>query len=311
MHTRRLFRAIIVLLGILPGCAPPSPYSARASLKNLSPKDFFSDPRLIRLAEAVDKGDADAIDAAVREGADVNARGKDGYALLFWAMARNSVTGFESLVNNGADLTAEYRNPVQVPDIRLRDFIIRIAVEAKNSDFLAAALRQGFDPNFILDKERNSTLLFIAGAAHSERSMQLLLEAGADLEHQDLMGYTALGDAMLRRDFKTMWFLMRYGANPMTGSSSGADIPSQLKKYGSRGVRPDHQEYYEKVVDLLVDHGLITRQDIIKADKPKHAHESSSLPDINVIEHSPDSKAGQVILDIERTEREADRRDSR
>jgi hypothetical protein len=116
---------------------------------------------------------------------------------------------------------------------------------------------------------------------------------------------------MLRCDFKTMWFLMQRGADPTTGSSRNADIPSQLKTYGSRGVRPDQRQYFEKVVADLEARGLITRQDIIEADKPKHARGSPSQPTATVIEHSPDSEAGQAILRLDQFEREANHRDGR
>jgi len=54
------------------------------------------------------------------------------------------------------------------------------------------------------------------------------------------------------------------------------------------------------VVDELVGRRLLTRQDIVEADKPKTRNAG-----VTVIEHSPDSEAGQAILKLDQLEREA------
>jgi hypothetical protein len=80
----------------------------------------------------------------------------------------------------------------------------------------------------------------------------------------------------------------------------GHDFVWGLKQYGSRGVRPDHRESFEAIVDELVRRGLLTRQDIVEADKPKTPNSG-----ITVIEHAPKSEAGQAILELDQLEREA------
>ena len=60
----------------------------------------------------------------------------------------------------------------------------------------------------------------------------------------------------------------------------------------------------EKIVAELVRRGLLTRQDIVEADKPKQSV-LDGPPGITVIEHSPDSEAGQAIRQLDQAEREA------
>ena len=91
----------------------------------------------------------------------------------------------------------------------------------------------------------------------------------------------------------------------------GHDFTWGLKEYGSRGVRPDNLESFEAIVAELVKRGLLTRQDIVEADKPKHSPLGGTPPGITVIEHSPDSEAGRAILEMDRSEREANERDRR
>jgi len=73
-----------------------------------------------------------------------------------------------------------------------------------------------------------------------------------------------------------------------------------LKEWGSRGVWPEQRESFEAVVAELIRRGLLTRQDIIEADKPKTPNAG-----ITVIEHAADSEAGHAISELDRREREA------
>ena len=299
-------RAMVLLLSvaIVCGCRPMAVPLEGCSMKQVLPGDFYTDPLQVRLAAAVDAGDVGAVESAVRDGADVHAWGKDGYSILYWAMARKNVAGFEALLKNGADVTGDYRDPAVVKENRLREFIVRLTLEIADPGFLKAALRQGLDPNHVLDKDSNESLLFLAGGQHNEPALQLLLDSGADIEQQNHLGYTALGEAMLRRDFKTMWFLMERGADPTVKNAFGHDLSWQLKEYGSRGVRPDHRESFEAIVDELIQRGLLTRQDIVDANKPKTPNAG-----VTVIEHGADSEAGRALSELDRREREANARE--
>jgi hypothetical protein len=86
-----------------------------------------------------------------------------------------------------------------------------------------------------------------------------------------------------------------------------------LKQYGTAGVWTGHEKSFEAIVEELVKRGLLTRQDIIEADKPKPVPPEfeGSPPGITVIEHVPDSEAGQAIRELDRLEREANKRDRR
>ena len=300
-----------MLLQAANGCNPLATRSNASKVKTMTPEQFFTEPLQVRLAVAVDRGDSGAVDAAVRDGADVNARGKDGFSILYWAMARNAAAGFEALVKNGADVTAECRDPAVVTDVREQDFIIRLALSADNPEFLRAVLRHGFDPDYILNEESKETLLFLAVYRHSEPAMQFLLDAGASIDHRNCAGYTAMGSAMQVRDYQAVWFLLQGGADPLVRSDGGRDLPALFKEYGSRGVRPDQRESFEKVVDELVKRGLLTHQDIIEADKPKPSVLGDGPPGVTVIEHAPDSEAGRAIRELDEAERDANRRDGR
>lgn len=301
----------IALLPAAHGCTPLETRSIASKVKKMSPEQFFSDPLHLRLARAVDQGDITAVDSAVKDGADVNARGKDGFSILYWAMARNAAAGFEALVQNGANVMTQYRDPALLADVNKLGYIIRLALTADNPEFLRAILKHGFDPNYILYEESGETLLFLAVEEHVEPAMEILLDAGAAIDLHNNAGFTAMESAVMMCDYRSAWFLLQRGADPLIRTDGGTSLPALFKTYGSRGVRPDQRESFEKVVDELVKLGLLTHQDIVEADKPKKTVLDDGPPDVTVIEHALDSEAGQAILDLDRAEREANRRDGR
>jgi len=305
-HQKPLLTAMaaVLFMAALCGCSPAGPQFIAAQVKRMTPAEFYGDPLQVRLAVAVDQDDIAAVDAAVRDGANVNAWGRDGFSLLYWAMARDRTAGFEALVKNGADLTAEYRDPVQVSDSRLRDWIIRLALTADNPEFLRIAMRHGFDPNYMWSDKYQETLLFLAASDHAKPAMEILLEAGADMNHQDHLGNTPLMDAVMRCDYATVWFFLHRGADPMIKNQFGGDLAAMLKEYGSRGVGPDSSKSFEQIVAELVSRGLLTRQDIVEADKPK----TSGKPGVEIIYHEPGSEVGQAIRAMDRAKQEATRR---
>ena len=90
----------------------------------------------------------------------------------------------------------------------------------------------------------------------------------------------------------------------MIKNQFGGDLAAMLKEYGSRGVGPDNSKNFEEVVSELVRRGLLTRQDIVEADKPK----TSGKPGVEIIYHEPGSEVGQAIRAMDRAEQEATRR---
>lgn len=287
----------------LAGCRPLARWFEQQPA-NMTPEDFMSDRLLRRLAEAVDRGDAAAIDAAVQAGADVNAYGKEGYRILYWAMARGQVEGFQHLLRHGAMLDNDYRDSSYLRGPSYNQAVLEKMIANEDQRFLNAALRNGLDPNYAPNKVEKRSLLFLAIWNHSHPAIETLLDAGADINWRDYSGYTPLVKAMMIRDYSEVRLLLNRGADPVIKDNHGHDLIWALKRFGPRGVRPDQRESFEKVVNELVRRGLITWDDIKEAVKPK-----TPEPGITVIEHAPDSEAGRSIRELDSREREANARD--
>jgi hypothetical protein len=274
----------------------------------ISAEEFSAVPLVRRLAVAVDRGDRQAIAAAVAAGADVNAFGLGGFRLLDWAMARNNAIGFESLLQLGADVMANYRDPQALPDTSYNCIILQRVLEADSPEFIEAVLRNGMHPDHVPFPQDGRSLAFFALRSKDSRVLAALLAAGASASQRDRYGNPLLSDAGYGSHYKAAWLLLQRGADPMAKDNWGNDFVSLIKEYGSRGVRPGHRESFEKIVSELVRRGLLTQQDIVEADKPKQSV-LDGPPGITVIEHAPDSEAAQAIRQLDQAERDANARD--
>lgn len=302
---RPFFVVLLVAVCGVVGCGPIARLF-EPQVATMTPDEFASDPLLRTLAEAVDRGDAAAIAAAVKAGPVVNAYGKGGYRLLYWAMARGKVEGFQQLLKHGAPLDVDYRDSSYLRDASYNRAVLEKMIENKDQRFLEAALRQGLDPDHTQNAIDKRSLLFLAVSSHSHPAIETLLAAGADIDWQDHSGYTPMVEAMMGRNYNSAKVLLDHGADPRIEDEKGHDFAWGLKLWGSRGVRPDHRESFDAIVSELVQRGLLTHQDIVEANKPK-----SPDSGITVIEHSPDSEAGQELLRLDQTEREFSERQRR
>ena len=290
---------IVLVLSCLVGCHRAKMLLGVEAEENISAEEFSSIPLIRRLAIAVDRGDRAGIAAAVAAGADVNVFGHGGFRLLDWAVTRNKPVSFEALLEQGADVMVEYRDPHVVPDASHNCTILQRVLETDGPEFIQAVLRNGMRPNHVPFSKDGRSLPFFALKSSDTRVLSTLLDAGASVNQRDRFGSPLLCDAGNGRNFKAAWLLLQRGADPTAEDNWGNNFVAGLKEFGSRGVRPDQREYFEKVVDELVQRGLLTRQDIVEADKPKTPNSG-----ITVIEHAPDSEAGQELLRLDQTERE-------
>ena len=164
---------LVVICGVV-GCGPIARlFEPQAA--TMTPQAFTSDPLLRTLSEAVDRSDAAAITAAVNAGADVNSYGSGGYRLLYWAMARGNVEGFEQLLKNGARLDDDYRDPAYLPNLSYRHSVLTQMVANRDTGFLKAALRQGLDPDHAPNEVEKRSLLFFA--VSSWPALEILIQS--------------------------------------------------------------------------------------------------------------------------------------
>ena len=292
----------LAISGLACGGAPQQASLAR--IRAWRPVDFFTDAVTARLAEAVAEGDQAAIDALVRDGADVNAKGKDGIPLLVWAIAKDSVAGFEALIRHGADLTSPVRDPAFAKKNETTDRVIQLAVASSDPKFLRAAIDSGFDPNFVSDEETKESLLFDAVKHHSEAAVRLLLDANANVNHVNATGSTAVRFANNVSYYKMVAYLLERGVDPTIPDKWDKDLVADLKDRGDNGIPVDQKKSFKQVVAELERRGLLTQQDIIDATARRKDRKGTRRS--STIIHPRDSATGRNIDAMDKSTPEAD-----
>jgi ankyrin repeat protein len=179
---------------------------------------FFSDPEVLGLVKAIEKGDLAAIDRAASSGVDLNARGDLELSPLSWAFLMQNKPSFERLLELGADPNTRIFggvrddrprasfNVAQDPPIELKPDVDKTAESGvslvelaavcnDDSDWLEMLLRHHADPSLSYNEDLDSPLqcaIWFQGVGPAQNAnITLLLDAGADLNHQNRLRFTA------------------------------------------------------------------------------------------------------------------------
>jgi ankyrin repeat protein len=220
------------------------------------------------LVDAVERGDAAAVEQLLSQGANANDANADGTSALHWAVHRDDMSLVGLLLDSGAGV--ESRNRYGVSPLFL-------ACENGNARLVELLLDRGADPNSASpDGEtvlmtaartgdvgtlraliaaganvnaqegwRGQTALMWAAAENNVAAVELLVEAGAKLSA------TSSGDA-----FRAFTFAVRHGAVDATRAliGAGANVNDTLPDGTSMLVLAVMNAHYE-LASVLLEHG--------------------------------------------------------
>jgi uncharacterized protein len=250
-----LFLTILFLIPGCGGCGKPSP------------KEYFSDPDVVALAKAASKGDVKTIDRLVSNGVDVNAKGKDNVTTLFFALNAKNKVGFKRLLELKADPNLQAKSS--------GESVVSLAAKIEDdSEWLELALKHGGNPDVVDPTDvicKNQTPLFNANYAHNLKNVELLIAAGANVNHQDACGETPAMNATDYRWYRGVYRLLQAGADVRIKNVHGQDLAFQCYMSGppmSATKYPEDFKYYHKVLAFLRDKGVDL--DAAKRSADKH-----------------------------------------
>ena len=162
------------------------------------------------VADAVMRGDAEALAALLERGADVNARQADGATALHWAAHRDDADAVRRLLAAGADVTAANRAGMTP---------LLPASVAGNAEMIRMLLEAGADPNETFSN--GETALMLAARTGRADAIEALIEHGAEIEAREaLRGTTALMWAAAYSNPEAVRALLAAGADPAAQSAA-------------------------------------------------------------------------------------------
>jgi uncharacterized protein len=216
------------------------------------PADAFTDSGARALAEAAQRGDVKEIDRLVTSGVDVNATGKFGVTPLFCALSSRNHEGFLGLLELGA-------NPdKQVPEL---DFgrgssVTSIAARSESdSYFLEAVLKHGANANLVEPRNRRTPIFQAVGSRNFD-NLDLLIRAGADLNHKDGdFGETPAMFAASLNQFEAVYRLLDAGADYRATNNHGIDLAFSMV-CENMPFTGEFRRWKDKVLDFLEKKGV-------------------------------------------------------
>lgn len=206
----------------------------------IRPQQAFSDARQVALATAAENGDTKAIGRAVEEGADVKAVGGRKATALWYAAVSEQKTAFEQLLKLGADPNTPNETG---------ESLVGWCVLNRDAQFLKLALAHGGNPNAV-NIDNGLPVMFRAVSQDSTEKLELLLNAGADINIRARDGSTPALFASSARRMEKLLFLLQRGADPMVRNDVGNDIAAGIFS-PNWGVKTEAYKFRQRVLEFL------------------------------------------------------------
>lgn len=237
----------VFFMALTNGCAMAAKTSAPwDSFRVNNAYAIFADKKAAELAVAAAKGDTNAIDRLLSEGADVNAIGEYGQTPLFWSLYAHNKRGFEYLLEKGADPNARDRNG---------DGVMHLAAGDEDPNYLRLALAHKGDPNLTDTRGVFPTPLFRALQPLHNDNLDLLIAGGADINYRDVSQQTPMITAAGGNKYDKVYLLLIAGADYRLTDVWSETIVRNIEHNGfdSAGYQGP---WRDKVIDFLRQHGV-------------------------------------------------------
>lgn len=203
-----------------------------AQLEKMKSEDFFESKLQRKLAEAISVGDVAKLKALVGQGAELNYLGAEGMTPLMWGIAKQNYDSVSGLLGLGAD-----------PNLRTdAGSAVELAAILEDTRYLRALLEHGGDVDTAIGKS-GRTVLFETVLHERMDNLQLLVERGANVNHQSKSGESLLIYAISSDSYKAALELLKLGADPTIEDRWGYDAYEIFDKYAGKGLEKGSATY--------------------------------------------------------------------
>ena len=162
------------------------------------PNKVFTDPAVIKLADACMDGSPERVSALLHQGADVRAVGKLGMTVPHFALLarKNGAQVMKLVLDAGGDPVSLLEGAETLP-------IYAVSRDNADPEVVRLLLDHGIDVNWHPPKEpfSRTSLLIKAISGHNRPVVRLLLQRGADVNHVDGFSGSALHHAMTAYEY--------------------------------------------------------------------------------------------------------------
>ncbi len=237
-------------------------------------ENYFTDPRVIELCQAIEINDLERMRVLIDQGADVNASGKKNMTPLLWAFPDLKFERFEMLLEAGADPNIIAAASVKPQRHRFQPIlnphfpafynftkgssVNLLTYQAPDKRYWRAVLKHGGDVNQISPSKYHNSLLHTVldnGMHHWERdevmsAVKALVKKGANLKTVSYHGQPPLSKAIENKQYEIAIFLVQSGAE-LNGQQfnrtsqkrkSPAQLVEDMKPFGYYADNPERSE---------------------------------------------------------------------
>ncbi|EAQ81306.1 ankyrin repeat domain-containing protein [Blastopirellula marina] len=243
----------IAVLGGIAGCEQPraaqaptfiGPKAAKprqspiAKREGWLPRDFFQSEEPLDIAKAISSGDLGRLQLLLDQNPDLDAPGRYGFTLLYWAFVEGNMDAFKMLLEQGADpdqQLAEYCPAKGWSVFSERNSVLISSVYAMRHDFWMAALPYSKNPNQPGTNGQNLIHYYFETlqSRGSEKHVQAMIDNGVEFDQRGAYGYTPCHWAV-HKSPNICLLLLQAGADPSIRDDQEQDIvdaiESQLKR---------------------------------------------------------------------------------
>lgn len=233
-------------------------------------EDFFDDPKVIALCNAVEEKDMETFDKLLTEGVDVNTRGKGNMTPLFWSFPDHRDEYFKKLLEHGADPNVIIDDNFGLPDVFSKGTSLTYNVASSDrTELFKWIMEHGGDPNQVNPGFDNVTPITAAVYGNRKDNIKILIQKNADLNYvADSLDSSAAMKCARQNSYELVLLMLESGAKyklDRCGVGQNWNLVRILAERYDQWIANKSKigEDYRKVVDWIKKDGF----DVEKAKK--------------------------------------------
>ncbi|WJI14541.1 ankyrin repeat domain-containing protein [Pseudoxanthomonas winnipegensis] len=205
----------------------------------------FHDPAIVPMAQAIQHGDIARI-RALAGSTDLAAHGEDNVTLLEWAIWTEQPEALAALLESGADARLLGMD---------QETVAHMAAMVEPPEHLRVLIAHKA-PVDIVSPRGGRTPVFSAVQSGRAPQLEMLIEAGVDLNRKDSMGNTLLHEAASANNGKALLRLLEAGVDPRAVNAQGVTFQCYFFMTRERLLNAQGKQERAAVEAWLTQHGV-------------------------------------------------------